>query len=149
LAEVLTGILIFFSDNDVLRNIAELVRKISSSSSSDDSPVPPRDSIERDEFVPFLNKKISIAMNLIGGSTARYHADKFSNMMTIAFGRNYLKNGNKPLAAFMGNIYIMRRAFHRWALFNMEKKHLFVAAGAAQVKTVVKTYTKRHVGDKA
>ena len=142
MVEVLTGILIFFSDdNIVLRDIAELVRKISSSS-SDDSPVPPRDSID-------LNKKVSIGMNLIGGSTARYHADKFSNMMTIAFGHNYVKNGKKPLAAFMGNIYIMRRAFHLWAIFNAEKKHLFVAAGATQVKTVVKTYTRRHVGDKA
>ncbi len=133
-----------FSDDEILHEIEELARKISSSS-SDDSPVPPRPSM--DAFVPFINKKVSIAMGFAGGSTARYHADEFSDKMTIAFGRNYVKNGKKALAAFMGDIYIMRCALHRWALFHAEKTHLFVAAG--NPKTVMRNYTRRHVGDKA
>jgi hypothetical protein len=133
-----------FSDDEILHEIEELVRKISSSS-SDDSSVPPRPSMG--EFLPFINKKVSIAMSFVGGSTARYHADELSCKLTIAFGQNYVKNGKKALSVFMGDIYIMRRALHRWALFHAEKTHLFVAAGTP--KAVMRNYTRRHVGDKA
>ena len=78
-----------------------------------------------------------------------FHDEKLSELIGNAFGQEYVKNGKKDLSAFMGKIYIMRRALHRWAIFVKFEKNIFVVAGAPQVKTVVRSYTRRHVGDKA
>ena len=143
-----------FPDAEVLRDIARQI----SSSSSDESPVSPRDSISHEElpaFNQFFTKKIYEAAKLLGGKTVERNfmevSMKLGEAKQVTGGTKwtYSKTARKELANLINALYIKRRFLNYWAIFTRVERNIWVEAGEPRAKTITKTYTRRHVGDKA
>jgi hypothetical protein len=61
----------------------------------------------------------------------------------------YSKTARKEFANLINAFYIKRRFLNYWAIFTRVERNIWVEAGEPRAKTVMKTYMRRHVGDKA
>ena len=61
----------------------------------------------------------------------------------------YSKTAGKELANLINALYIKRRFLNYWAIFTRVERNIWFQAGETRAKTITKTYTRRHVGDKA
>ena len=102
------------------------------------------------EFEKKLGKKVKHTWNLIGHNCLFAHADFVTNIMNQAWNPSSTENkiGRKALAEFLLTKKRMVDFFFLWKSYHLAKTNMMVTIDVSP-KTVVKTWFRRHSGDKA
>ncbi len=106
-------------------------------------------------FQQFITKKIYDAAKLVGGKTIQCNIEELSTILgqarQVTGGKKWTfsKTAIKELANPINAMYIKRRFLNHWAIFKMVETNIVMAAGESRTKVVRKTWSRRHVGDKA
>jgi hypothetical protein len=89
--------------------------------------------------------------NTVSMSFQRYWGANLGQARQVAGGKKWTfsKAASKELANLINTMYIKRRSFNHWAIFMMVEKNIVMAAGESRTKVFRKTWSRRHVRDKA